>query len=190
MPSARSSPTGWAAGRRARREATSAGVSRLDPALPLRSRQRRRRARDRILRRRAARRGRWTGVGRGPRDGSPSHVAARHAGHGLPARAHRSRLRRYAHPLSADRRDRLLRRAAPRLAGALHVPGRTPLLRGRARARRERILPRRAASQRHDHRARIRHRAPPVGRRLLRGRGGARHAHDRRQGPHGPALPR
>ena len=161
-------------------------ISRLDPAFPWRSRLRTRRIRVHRGRPAAGRGGPGAAHRAGRR--TAGHPARRNAAgrpHWLPAAA---RLHRHPHPPCADRCHRLGWKHAARLAGTAHVPGRTPVRRRRTCALHLGVLPRRARAQRHHDGAGVRHRAPDIDRRTVRGGERAQPAAGRRQGDDGLQL--
>ena len=106
---------------------------------------------------------------------------------GLP---HHAGIHRRPYPLSADPGDRLLRRAAARLAAQLHLRRGAEIRRSRSLRADRRILSRRTDPLRHDDGDGLLHGPSAVGRRVFRRGRAARRAHDRRQDDDGPRRAR
>ncbi|MNS98573.1 hypothetical protein D3C72_1329440 [compost metagenome] len=141
--------------------------------------------------------GRWPDARHGRphrRRGAVRGPGARHPGRrrgDRPSRqAARAGFHRHPRALSADRHHRVAVAGPAALARHLHLPRGTPLQRARLRARRGRVLHRRAAAQRHHHGDGLEHGARHVGRRAVRREPGPQPAHDHGQGADGPQLPR
>ena len=129
--------------------------------------------------------------GFGPYDVDAHRLAARRPRNPVRCRfADSARLRRYARALSADPDDRRLREATHRLVEHVRLRRRTAVRRPRSRTRGGPRVPEGAPSGRNDNGRGVLHGVSPVRRRLLRGIRAAQHAHDRRQGAHGPQRPR
>ena len=122
----------------------------------------------------------------GPADELTAQLPAGDAGGASCRRADPARLHRPAYPFSANPGDRVLRRAAARMAGEIHLRRGAEIRRSGARRPQRRILSRRIGAQRHDHGGRLLHGPSGFGRGFVYGGAQAECRHDRGQFRHEP----